>query len=151
MITMLLGGLWHGAAWTFVLWGGFHGAGLVSEHAIDGRIGRRTPAWLRGFVTFNLVCFGWILFRSQDIGLFWDFLQRFAVWSAPTLWTFPVLALIGIVIALQLLPPRTSEGMEVRIERLNPALLGAALAVLILFVGATVPSNGVPPFIYFRF
>ncbi len=151
MLTMLLGGLWHGAAWTFVLWGGFHGAGLVSEHAIDGRIGRRTPAWLRGFVTFNLVCFGWILFRSQDIGLFWDFLQRFAVWSAPTLWTFPVLALIGIVIALQLLPPRTTEGWEVGIERLNPALLGAALAVLILFVGATVPSNGVPPFIYFRF
>jgi alginate O-acetyltransferase complex protein AlgI len=151
MITMLLGGLWHGAAWTFVLWGGFHGAGLVTEHAIDGRIGRRTPAWLRGFFTFNLVCFGWILFRSQDIGLFWDFLQRFAVLSAPTLWTFPVLALIGIVVALQLLPPRTTEGMEVRIERLNPALLGAALAVLILFVGATVPSNGVPPFIYFRF
>jgi Predicted membrane protein involved in D-alanine export len=151
MITMLLGGLWHGAAWPFVLWGGFHGVGLVTEHAIDGRIGRRTPAWLRGFVTFNLVCFGWILFRSQSLGLFWDFLQRFAVWSAPTLWTFPVLALIGIVVGLQLLPPRSTEGFEVRIERLNPALLGAALAVLILFVGATVPSNGVPPFIYFRF
>ena len=151
MITMLLAGLWHGAAWTFILWGGFHGVGLVTEHAIDGRIGRRTPAWLRGFVTFNLVCFGWILFRSQSLGLFWDFLQRFTVWSAPTLWTFPVLALIGIVIALQLLPPRQTEGWEVRIERLNPALLGAALAVLILFVGATVPSNGVPPFIYFRF
>ena len=151
MITMLLGGLWHGAAWPFVLWGGFHGVGLVTEHAIDGRIGRRTPAWLRGFVTFNLVCFGWILFRSQSLGLFWDFLQRFAVWSAPTLWTFPVLALIGIVVGLQLLPPRQTEGWEVRIERLNPALLGAALAVLILFVGATVPSNGVPPFIYFRF
>jgi alginate O-acetyltransferase complex protein AlgI len=59
--------------------------------------------------------------------------------------------LIGIVVGLQLLPPRSTEGFEVRIERLNPALLGAALAVLILFVGATVPSNGVPPFIYFRF
>ena len=37
MITMVLGGLWHGAAWTFVLWGAFHGAGLVAEHALDGR------------------------------------------------------------------------------------------------------------------
>ena len=55
MMTMVLGGLWHGAAWTFVLWGGFHGAGLVAEHALDGRVGRRTPAWLRWFVTFNLI------------------------------------------------------------------------------------------------
>ena len=47
MITMVLGGLWHGAAWTFVLWGAFHGAMLVTEHALDGRVGRRTPAWLR--------------------------------------------------------------------------------------------------------
>ena len=151
MITMLLGGLWHGAAWTFVLWGGFHGLGLCSEHAVDGRIGRHTPAWLRGFVTFNLVCFGWILFRSDNLSVFWDFLGRFTVWEAPTLWTFPVLALTGLVVALQLLPPRRTEGWEIRIERLNPAMLGAALALLILFVGATVPGNGVPPFIYFRF
>ena len=40
MITMVLGGLWHGAAWTFVLWGAFHGAGLSTEHALDGRLGR---------------------------------------------------------------------------------------------------------------
>ncbi len=53
MITMVLGGLWHGAAWTFVLWGAFHGAMLVTEHALDGRIGRRTPAWLRWFGTFD--------------------------------------------------------------------------------------------------
>ena len=65
MITMVLGGLWHGAAWTFVLWGAFQGVGLVSEHALGGRIGRRTPAWLRWFVTFNLIVFGWILFRSH--------------------------------------------------------------------------------------
>ena len=151
MITMLLGGLWHGAAWTFVLWGGFHGVGLCSEHAVGGRIARRTPAWLRGFVTFNLVCFGWILFRSDNLSVFSDFLARFAVWSTPKLWTFPVLALIGVVIALQLLPPRRTEGWEIRIERLNPAMLGTALALLILFVGATVPGGGVPPFIYFRF
>ncbi len=61
------------------------------------------------------------------------------------------MALTGLVVALQLLPERRTEGWEVRIEQLNPALLGAALAVLILFVGATVPGNGVPPFIYFRF
>jgi alginate O-acetyltransferase complex protein AlgI len=112
LITMVLGGLWHGAAWTFVLWGAFHGAGLVTEHALGDRW-TRLPAWLRWVVTFHLICFGWILF--------------------------------------QLLPPRPLDRLRVRIERASPATLGAALAVLILFVAATVPSQGVPPFIYFRF
>src|SRR3954453_21770288 len=66
-ITMVLGGLWDGAAWTFVLWGAFHGGGLVAEHALGGRI--RAPGWLRWLVTLNLVVFGWILFRSQSIDL----------------------------------------------------------------------------------
>ncbi|MEK6278006.1 MAG: MBOAT family protein [Actinomycetota bacterium] len=151
MITMILGGLWHGAAWTFVLWGAFHGAGLVTEHAFDGRVGRRTPAWLRWFVTFNLVCFGWILFRSGSLDLFWEFLSRFTVSGPATLWTLPVVGAVVAVVGLQLLPPGRLENLQIRVERLNPALLGAALAILILFVGATVPSQGVPPFIYFRF
>ena len=149
MITMALGGLWHGAAWTFILWGTFHGLCLCLEHAWGGRI--RVPSWLRWFVTFHLVVFGWILFRAQGIGNAWTFLTRFASFGAPTLWTAPVLAAIGLVIGLQLLPERDTEAFQARIGRLSPVLLGAALAVLILFVAATVPSQGVPPFIYFRF
>ena len=87
MITMILGGLWHGAAWTFVLWGAFHGAMLVSEHALDGRIGRRTPVWLRWLGTFALVCFGWILFRSPDLDVFWAFLGQLFDPGPATLWT----------------------------------------------------------------
>ena len=90
MITMVLGGLWHGAAWTFVLWGAFHGAMLCTEHALDGRIGRRTPVWLRWLGTFNPVCFGWILFRSPDLDVFWTFLGRLVDWGPATLWTVPV-------------------------------------------------------------
>jgi alginate O-acetyltransferase complex protein AlgI len=149
MATMVLGGLWHGAAWTFVLWGGFQGAGLSVEHAISGRF--RTPAWLRWLVTFNLVVLGWILFRAQDLSIFWTYLTRLFTPGASTLITAPALIAVVLVIGLQLLPERPMEGLQARIERLQPALLGAALAVLILFVGATVPSQGVPPFIYFRF
>jgi hypothetical protein len=60
-------------------------------------------------------------------------------------------ALLVAVIGLQLLPPQPLERLRLRFERLNPVLLGSALAVVILFVGATVPSQGVAPFIYFRF
>jgi D-alanyl-lipoteichoic acid acyltransferase DltB (MBOAT superfamily) len=150
MITMVLGGLWHGAAWTFVLWGAFHGAGLCAEHALGERW-TRLPAWVRWFVTFHLIVFGWILFRSQGLDVVGDILTSLFTWAPATLWTGPVVAAIVIVIGTQLLPPRPLDALRLRIERANPAVLGTALAVLILFVAATVPSQGVPPFIYFRF
>jgi D-alanyl-lipoteichoic acid acyltransferase DltB (MBOAT superfamily) len=149
MITMVLGGLWHGAAWTFVLWGAFHGVGLVCDHLIGGKI--KTPTWLRWLVTFHLVVLGWVLFRAQGIGLAWDFLERLGSWGSPTLWAAPTLAAIVIVIGLQLLPEKPIQSIQDRMGRLSPVLLGAALGILILFVAATVPSQGVPPFIYFRF
>ncbi|MGH2866856.1 MAG: MBOAT family O-acyltransferase [Solirubrobacteraceae bacterium] len=149
LITMVLGGLWHGAAWTFVLWGLFHGIGLITEHAIGGRIA--TPGWLRWLVTFHLIVLGWVLFRAPSIGLVGTFLGRLTSFGPATLWRLPVLAAIGIVIGLQLLPDRPIAAFQDRLGRLTPALLGAALSVLILLVAATVPSDGVPPFIYFRF
>jgi D-alanyl-lipoteichoic acid acyltransferase DltB (MBOAT superfamily) len=129
MITMVLGGLWHGAAWTFVLWGAFNGLGLCIEHAWNGRV--RFPGWLRWLVTFNLIVFGWIIFRSQSLTDLGHFLSRFAHPGPAVLWSAPVLAAIALVIGLQLVP--------------------AGLAIVIAFAAATVPSQGVPPFIYFRF
>jgi D-alanyl-lipoteichoic acid acyltransferase DltB (MBOAT superfamily) len=149
MITMVLGGLWHGAAWTFVLWGAFHGLGLVAEHAIGGRI--KFPAWLRWLVTFHLIVFSWVLFRSQSLAAVGSFLSRLVVPGPATLWTAPILVAIIVVIGLQLLPPRPIEHLQARLERLSPALLGAGTAVVIMFAAATVPAQGVPPFIYFRF
>jgi alginate O-acetyltransferase complex protein AlgI len=149
MITMVLGGLWHGAAWTFVLWGTYQGLGLVGEHALGGRL--RLPAWLRWLVTFHLIVFGWILFRAPSLASFWTFLSRLTVPGPATLWTAPVLAAIVVVIGMQLLPPRPLERLQVRIERLSPAILGVGLAIVVAFSAATVTSQGVPPFIYFRF
>ena len=151
MLTMLLGGLWHGAAWTFILWGGFHGAMLVSEHALGGRIGRFTPTWLRWLVTFHLIVFAWILFRSQDLSVFGDFMGQLTEAGPATLLTVPAVLAIVAVVGAQLLPPRPVEQLQLRIERARPLALAAGLAVVILLVGATVPSQGVPPFIYFQF
>jgi alginate O-acetyltransferase complex protein AlgI len=148
-LTMLLGGLWHGAAWTFVLWGAFHGAGLAGEHALGGRL--RVPGWLRWLVTFNLVVFGWILFRSPSLDLAGGFLSRLTVLGPATLWSWPVVLAVAVVVGLQLLPAPRVEAMQIWLERLPPATLGAGLAVLVMFVGATVSGQGVAPFIYFRF
>jgi alginate O-acetyltransferase complex protein AlgI len=149
MITMVLGGLWHGAAWTFVLWGAFHGIALVCEHAFGGKL--KLPGWLRWFVTFNLVVLAWVPFRAQSVGLTWTLLKRLGSWGSPTLLTVPVVLAIAVAIVPQLLPPHPLASLQDRMGRLNPVILGVALAVLILLVAATVPNTGVPDFIYFRF
>ena len=149
MITMVLGGLWHGAAWTFVLWGAFHGLGLATEHALGGRL--RLPGWLRWLFTFNLIVLGWMLFRAQSLSDFGTLVSHLFSPGHATLWSAPVIVAILLVVGLQLLPPRPLERLQVRIESLRPVLLGAGLAVVIAFAGATVSSQGVPPFIYFRF
>jgi D-alanyl-lipoteichoic acid acyltransferase DltB (MBOAT superfamily) len=84
MITMLLGGLWHGAAWTFVVWGAFHGILIVVTHALsrvkalalfhDGRA--RWVAPIKWAVTLYLVMIGWVLFRATGIGMAGDLLGR---------------------------------------------------------------------------
>ncbi len=149
MLTMVLGGLWHGAAWTFVLWGALHGAGLAAERALGGRL--RTPAVVGWLVTFHLVVLGWILFRSPSLGLAGDFLGQFTDFGAATLWTVPAVLAIAAVVGLQLVPRGAIEAVRLRIEAAPPVALGAGLAVVVMFVAATVPSQGVPPFIYFQF
>ena len=74
MLTMVLGGLWHGAAWGFVLWGALHGAGLGVERLLRGRL--HAPAWLRWAIVFNLVVFGWVLFRADNLDVAWSFISR---------------------------------------------------------------------------
>ncbi len=149
MLTMILGGLWHGAAWTFVLWGAFNGIGLVCDHAFGARI--RLPKWLRWFLMFQLITLGWVMFRAESLKLTWQFLSRLGSPGAPTLWKPTIIAAVLATLIPQLLPPRPLQALQDRIGRLRPELLAPVLAVLILFVAATVPSSGVPPFIYFRF
>ena len=149
MITMLLGGLWHGAAWGFVLWGAIHGLALVIEHQFRGKV--RLPKPVAWFLVFNIVCLAWIPFRAPDLTLAGAFVSRFADWGPATLWTAPILILTFLVIGLQLLPARPMDALRVRFEGLHPVALGMSMACVILLVAATVSSQGVPPFIYFSF
>ncbi len=86
MLTMLLGGLWHGANWTFVVWGGIHGGGLAVERAIlteDDAAPRPSlvRSWIRRIVVFHLVCIAWIFFRAPSIPAALDMLGGFGVWQ----------------------------------------------------------------------
>jgi hypothetical protein len=109
------------------------------------------PGWLRWFVTFNLIQAGWFLFRSQSLSVTWQLLKRLGSWQAPTLLSFPVVLAILVTVVPQLLPAAPMARLQAALGKLSPYVLAPALAILILFVAATVPSQGVPPFIYFRF
>jgi D-alanyl-lipoteichoic acid acyltransferase DltB (MBOAT superfamily) len=149
MVTMVLGGLWHGAAWGFVLWGFIHGAALVVENLFRGRIS--PPSWLKWLLTFHLVVLAWIPFRAPDLHIAGDLVARLAHPGTPTLWKVPVVLVVVLVIGLQLAPARPLDALRVRFERLHPAALAVSMTTVIVFVAATVSSQGVPPFIYFQF
>src|SRR3954451_19039580 len=117
LITMVLGGLWHGAAWTFVLWGAMHGSALCLEHAF-ARQWERVPRPIRWSITFNFVVVAWIFFRSQSIADTWTCLGRLFSPGAPTLWKFMPVVLVAGVIVSQLLPPQRTEGFRLRFELL---------------------------------
>jgi alginate O-acetyltransferase complex protein AlgI len=150
MITMVLGGLWHGAAWGFVLWGTIHGLALVIEHQLRGT-GLTAPKFVRWLIVFNVVVFAWVLFRAETLTLAMDFLGQLFVAGPATLWTPAVVGAVIVVIGFQLLPPDPLDRLRYRAANLPAPALGIALAIVVALVGATVPSDGVPPFIYFQF
>jgi alginate O-acetyltransferase complex protein AlgI len=150
LLTMILGGLWHGAAWGFVLWGALHGAYLAIERLLTGRV-PAPPTWLRWLIVFHLVVLAWIPFRAPDLHLAGTVVGRLFAAGPASLWSFGVVAAIVAVVGLQLTRGHGLHGLRLRLEGASPFALGTALAVVVALVGATVPGGSVPPFIYFQF
>ena len=155
MATMLLGGLWHGASWTFLVWGGLHGLWLAVERALG--IKATTTAtgaglWLRRIWTFHLVCLAWVLFRAPTFRGALDLLRGIArvdlhVTRDNGLVVVGAVAIIAAYWALQ--------GARERVEAFRPD--GAFRASLYLaagtalMVGLTLLGASTNAFIYFQF
>ena len=158
---MLLGGLWHGAAWTFVVWGGIHGLGLACERFVrDRRAARGLPApadtavrrWVGRIVTFHVVCFAWIFFRANSFERAGDVIaQLFTAWGRPSpLVTTSVLVAILVGIGGQYIRPTALAALMRGFQRLPPVAQAACLAVGLMVID-TLGPQGVAPFIYYRF
>jgi D-alanyl-lipoteichoic acid acyltransferase DltB (MBOAT superfamily) len=159
MLTMLIGGLWHGAAWTFVVWGGLHGTALAWERwrrerspAAAAAPARGWHLWRSRILTFHFVCLAWIFFRSDSFGAAWDMIEGlFTNWGEPSpLVTTGVLLAILVGIGSQYLPARIPRLAMARFSRL-PVLGQATVLALALMVTSVLGPEGVAPFIYFRF
>jgi alginate O-acetyltransferase complex protein AlgI len=74
---MLLGGLWHGASWTFVVWGAYHGVLLAVDRALEPKL-IRIPTLIRRWGTFVLVVVGWVFFRSDSFSMAFTWLGKMA-------------------------------------------------------------------------
>ena len=163
IITMFLGGLWHGASWNFVLWGMFHGVALALHKAWMTIIGRKKGEESHGvrrflgvIITFNFVCFCWIFFRNADIHNSMDMLGQIFTTFRPQL--FPqllegywrVFALMALGFLLHFAPDSWENAVCRGVIRL-PFLGKALLMVAMIYLVIQMKSSEIQPFIYFQF
>jgi D-alanyl-lipoteichoic acid acyltransferase DltB (MBOAT superfamily) len=147
MVTMLIGGLWHGAAWNFVLWGALHAVGLI----LLGNLERtadyaKIPRLIRQLLTFHFICLTWVFFRANSLSdAGFVLLRIFTGIGAPAQVPIVIFVMIAVVWLYQLVFASKSQ----RILQLQPVRIALMLLVLLyLTIFATARHE---PFIYFQF
>jgi alginate O-acetyltransferase complex protein AlgI len=155
-LTMLLGGLWHGAAWTFVFWGMYHGILLIAYRLVGlGLDENHRPLPVKiimGLVMFHLTCLGWLLFRAQNMATVSIFLQSIIMHphGSPEAWELlqNVLFYSWFLIFFQ--------GLQMAMKTLNPMprlhwLIRLNLWIFIVMSLLCLPPSAPQKFIYFAF
>ncbi len=161
MVTMLLAGLWHGAAWTFVFWGGLHGAAQVWEHGrAYARRARGLPEpgatpgarALERLAVFAFVCVAWVFFRAESMADAFAVLWRLVagLGSLGSAVTLAVLGLTALGIAIQYVPRGFLERLQAGLGRVGWAGQAALLAGGLFLIDILGPL-GTAEFLYFRF
>jgi alginate O-acetyltransferase complex protein AlgI len=157
---MLLGGLWHGASWTFVVWGGLHGLYLAVERLLTARFAGAAIAqtwlfrvWL-ALLTYFFVNLTWVFFRAEDFATAWrmitsmfGFAPQDAGTPLPTLWIVQVVVTIVAMVAIHWRMRDTS--IEAVVQKIPAPLLGVTLGAMLFLIIITQGSGNA--FIYFQF
>jgi D-alanyl-lipoteichoic acid acyltransferase DltB (MBOAT superfamily) len=155
LLTMMLGGLWHGASATFIIWGLLHGGALVVERmlGVTGEGGhRRVPAVVSWFITLHLVCLAWVFFRASSLDGAQAYLSTlFSGAEVVSTTVTPLVALMLVFGALtQIIPNAWFDRLEASYDRASIAVK-VAIPFVVIFLVAVAAPGGVPPFIYFQF
>jgi len=147
MLTMLLGGLWHGAAWTFVVWGAYHGLLLAVYRAFQ-EPWDRLPAKVRQLVMFVLVVIGWVFFRSLDFAMATWLLRTMFVPHGGVLVPDLGLALVALLAGAWwgMAGPNPLE-LDYRPRRWKTVALAVAFGACL----ALIAGDRFSPFLYFQF
>jgi len=165
MITMLLGGLWHGPSWLFIIWGALHGAALAVHKMFrsifmkEDSPGKQSGFWSTlffGLLTFHFVCFCWIFFRATSLENAFQVIQQvqsgininlMADWVGAYRYV-AFLMLLGYI--LHFVPSGVEDKLRSVITKSSLVWKAAFLFAIILVVIQT-KSSGIQPFIYFQF
>lgn len=154
LLTMLLGGLWHGANWTFVVWGAYHGLLLVAAHLLVGRFpvlkeGGPAVRWLKRLGTLYLVVLGWVLFRAESLPQALQVLRDMHAPEVDSAFTWQAVLRLGLVLAA-LVGCHAITALADRAPVLRrPALLWPVVTACLAVAIAVGPSG--QSFIYFQF
>ncbi|MCB1179806.1 MAG: MBOAT family protein [Leptospiraceae bacterium] len=149
MITMLLGGLWHGAAWSFVIWGGLHGM-MLSAERILAKLNFKVPKIIKIIFTFHFVSFCWIFFRAGSWEKTVEFFSAFKTTNSEIDFINPFAVSVLVLGFITHYIPEKWENKVHSIAELSPILRGIVFTLLLIILAA-VSGEGVPPFIYFQF
>jgi len=158
MITMVLGGLWHGASWNFVLWGFMHGVALAFDK-LTGFYKLVQNKYLKPLgvvVTFNFVCFCWIFFRAPDFNSAGVMLTRiFTAFNGALIWQWVgqyriVAILIGLGFLFHWLPDTIDLHFEKFLRRI-PVPVQSLFLAIVIWILFQARSADIQPFIYFQF
>jgi D-alanyl-lipoteichoic acid acyltransferase DltB (MBOAT superfamily) len=157
IITMTIGGLWHGASWNFAFWGLLHGCALALTRAVQVFRGNPKPvehwwarAW-RTFITVQFVCFAWIFFRSVNFDTAIDVLKRIGSLTFSTAnISAPIAMVLGIAAVLHYIPKSAYEWSLNTYSAAPPVVQATAMALLLLGI-EYVAATGSAPFIYTKF
>lgn len=156
ILTMVLGGLWHGATWNFLIWGTWHGVGLAVCRAWQSWRGARKwdTAWGRGlacFWTVQFVCVGWVFFRAASVENAWEVLQRIAsLTPGASNLSGTILSIAALAIAGHYWPKAWLERGQEWFGK-APAVAQAALLALLAYGIEYVAATGSAPFVYSQF
>jgi D-alanyl-lipoteichoic acid acyltransferase DltB (MBOAT superfamily) len=159
-LTMLIGGLWHGAAWKFVVWGGFHGLALAVERYLKSLVKLPAGRWItfvRIVIVFHFVAFCWIFFRAGNFGDAYKVISQITnlSFNLSDWWTViagykNVLLLIVIGYILHFFPLQQADKIKQLFYK-TPAAWKAVYAGFVFWVVYATASSGAQPFIYFQF
>lgn len=156
LLTMALGGLWHGANWTFLIWGVLHGVGVAASRLQDRLAlrGLQPPRWMLILLTFHIVALLWVFFRSQDFGTALAILSGcLFTWSftnASTFLTAHAFELTLIVCFFLLHPWDDARRVRIAARRGPPLVVCTVMAVTCVLAYA-IGSQSSGQFIYFEF
>lgn len=149
IITMALGGLWHGLSWTFLIWGLIHGVGLAGFRLSQNRF--RIPNIAASLLTFHVVLLGWVFFRAASVDTALKILSQIAHFRFAFDNTTPAfLAVLLLGIAAHFIPKSWSDRALTGFTRTPALIQSAALASLVMLI-QRVAAAGAAPFIYTRF